>query len=103
MQLQCCLAIWVLLLPAILPPCRASSFVYEDILAYPRYRVVLSEKKIPESTAFGHAAAASSPEADHEVSLAVYLFPVDLGSCRPTCPHRISTQRLMSRLMSRKS
>lgn len=73
MQLQCCLAIWVLLLPAILPPCRASSFVYEDILAYPRYRVVLSEKKIPESAAFGRAAS-SSPEADHEVNRAVLFI-----------------------------
>lgn len=42
-----CLA---LLLPACL---AASSFVYEDILAYPRYRIVLTEEKIPESHVFG--------------------------------------------------
>ncbi|KAI8337444.1 hypothetical protein BC941DRAFT_502218 [Chlamydoabsidia padenii] len=33
--------------------CQASSFVYEDLLAYPRYKVELTEKKIPESSVFG--------------------------------------------------
>lgn len=30
----------------------SASFVYEDVLAYPRYQVVLTESKIPESQLF---------------------------------------------------
>jgi hypothetical protein len=33
--------------------CQASSFIHEDILAYPRYKVELAEKKISESSVFG--------------------------------------------------
>ena len=29
-----------------------SSFVYEDVAAHPRYRVVLTENKIPESAVY---------------------------------------------------
>ncbi|KAI7869023.1 hypothetical protein BDF14DRAFT_1787101 [Spinellus fusiger] len=32
----------------------ASSFVYEDVLAYPRYHVILSENEIPESVALNN-------------------------------------------------
>ncbi|KAI9278486.1 hypothetical protein BDA99DRAFT_554118 [Phascolomyces articulosus] len=41
------------LLAGLLPlNCAASSFVYEDIIAQPRYRVVLTENKIPESSVY---------------------------------------------------
>ncbi|KAI9028964.1 glucosidase II beta subunit-like protein-domain-containing protein [Phycomyces nitens] len=43
----------------------ASSFVYEDVLAYPRYRVSLSENKIPESVVFGN----SPNDATGEISM----------------------------------
>ncbi|KAL0074195.1 glucosidase II beta subunit-like protein-domain-containing protein [Phycomyces blakesleeanus] len=40
----------------------ASSFVYEDVLAYPRYRVSLSENKIPESVVFGNSISDTTGE-----------------------------------------
>ncbi|KAI9307876.1 hypothetical protein BJ944DRAFT_247044 [Cunninghamella echinulata] len=33
--------------------CQGSTFVYEDYLAYPKYKVGLTKKKIPESNVFG--------------------------------------------------
>ncbi|CAO3610111.1 unnamed protein product [Cunninghamella echinulata] len=34
--------------------CQGLTFVYEDYLAYPKYKVGLTEKKIPESNIFGN-------------------------------------------------
>ncbi|KAI8093180.1 uncharacterized protein BX664DRAFT_357650 [Halteromyces radiatus] len=47
------LIISILLLSTPLSICQASSFIHEDYLAYPRYKLELTEKGIPESSVFG--------------------------------------------------
>lgn len=54
--------------------CQASSFIHEDLLAYPRYKVELAEKKISESSVFGQQQVGSTHYTLHLLLLIFYTF-----------------------------